>query len=61
MLQVRDKVSCEFYKAIYEEKFCTGDCENRASEREAEESPLLEAVVREWLVNTEQAGKGCSY
>jgi hypothetical protein len=26
--------------------------------REAEESPLLEAVCREWLVKTQQAGKG---
>jgi hypothetical protein len=25
---------------------------------EAEESPLLEAVAREWLVKTQQAGKG---
>jgi hypothetical protein len=25
--------------------------------REAEESPLLEAVAREWLVKTQQAGK----
>jgi hypothetical protein len=25
---------------------------------EAEESPLLQAVAREWLVNTQQAGKG---
>jgi hypothetical protein len=25
---------------------------------EAEESALLEAVVREWLVKTQQAGKG---
>jgi hypothetical protein len=26
--------------------------------REAEESPLLEAVAREWLVKTQMAGKG---
>jgi hypothetical protein len=25
---------------------------------EAEESPLLEAVAREWLEKTQQAGKG---
>jgi hypothetical protein len=25
---------------------------------EAEKSPLLEAVAREWLVKTQQAGKG---
>jgi hypothetical protein len=28
--------------------------------REAEESPLLEAVAREWLMKTQQAGKGLS-
>jgi hypothetical protein len=27
---------------------------------EAEESPLLEAVAREWLMKTQQAGKGLS-
>jgi hypothetical protein len=32
-------------------QFCTGVCE-------AEESPLLEAIVRERLVKTQQAGKG---
>jgi hypothetical protein len=26
---------------------------------EAEEFPLLETVAREWLVKTQQAGKGC--
>jgi hypothetical protein len=26
--------------------------------QEAEEFPLLDAVVREWLVKTQQAGKG---
>jgi hypothetical protein len=25
---------------------------------EAEESPLLEAIAREWLVKTQQAGEG---
>jgi hypothetical protein len=31
--------------------------EYKTSGREAEESPLLEAVVREQLVKTQQAGK----
>jgi hypothetical protein len=35
-----------------------GDCEDRNSACEAEKSPLLEAVAREGLVNTQQAGKG---
>jgi hypothetical protein len=26
--------------------------------QEAEESPLLEAIAREWLLKTQQAGKG---
>jgi hypothetical protein len=33
------------------------------SAREAEESPVLETVVRKWLLKTQQAGKrlsGCS-
>jgi hypothetical protein len=34
-----------------------GVCEERTSGCEAEESPLLEAVVREMLVKTQQAGK----
>jgi hypothetical protein len=49
-------------------QFCTGVCEEerqlegsrrseRTSAREADESPLLEAVARERLVNTKQAGK----
>jgi hypothetical protein len=33
-------------------------CEERSWAREAEESPLLEAVVRERLVKKQQAGKG---
>jgi hypothetical protein len=33
-------------------------CEDRASASEAEEYPLLEAVAREHLVTTQQAGKG---
>jgi hypothetical protein len=36
-------------------QFCKGDCEDRASAREAEESRLLEAVAREQLVE-ETAG-----
>jgi hypothetical protein len=39
-------------------EFCTGGYEERTWAREAEESPLLEAVVRERLVKTQQAGKG---
>jgi hypothetical protein len=35
-----------------------GSCENRTGAHEAEESPLLEATAREWLVKTQQAGKG---
>jgi hypothetical protein len=38
--------------------FCTGGCEERIVARETEESPLLEAVVRERLMKTQQAGKG---
>jgi hypothetical protein len=40
------------------QEFCTGGCEDRTWEREAEESPLLEAAARERLVKTQQAGKG---
>jgi hypothetical protein len=36
-------------------------CEDRTSAHEDEESPLLEAVVRERLVKTQQAGKGLAY
>jgi hypothetical protein len=39
-------------------KFCTVGCEDRTREREAEEYPLLEAVAKERLVKTQQAGKG---
>jgi hypothetical protein len=39
-------------------QFCTGVCEERTWARQAEESPLLEAVARERLVKTYQAGKG---
>jgi hypothetical protein len=38
-------------------EFCTGGCEDRTSVREAEESPLLEAIAREWVMKTQQAGK----
>jgi hypothetical protein len=41
-------------------EFCTGSCENRTSELEAEKSPLLEAVVRERLIKTQEAGKRLS-
>jgi hypothetical protein len=32
--------------------FCMGGCEDRTWAREAEESPLLEAIATEWLVKT---------
>jgi hypothetical protein len=38
-------------------QFCTGGYEERIWAREAEESPLLEAVARERLVKTQQAAK----
>jgi hypothetical protein len=42
---------------LVDSQFCTGVSEERTSAHEAEESPLLEAVARERLVNTQQAGK----
>jgi hypothetical protein len=36
-------------------EFCTGGREDRTGAREAEESPLLEAVARELLVKTQRA------
>jgi DNA-binding TFAR19-related protein (PDSD5 family) len=39
-------------------EFCTGGCEDRTSEREAEESLLLEAVARERLDKIQHARKG---
>jgi hypothetical protein len=43
-------------------EFCTGGCEERTRKlvRVAEESPLLEAIPRERLVKTQQAGKKLS-
>jgi hypothetical protein len=38
--------------------FSTTVGEGRNLVREAEESPLLEAVPREWVITTEQVGKG---
>jgi hypothetical protein len=38
-------------------QFCTGAWEERTWAHGAEESPLLEAVAREKLVKTKQAGK----
>jgi hypothetical protein len=38
-------------------EFCTGGCEDGTWALEAEESPLLEAVVRERLLKTLQAGE----
>jgi hypothetical protein len=43
-------------------EFCTGGFEERTSAGEAEEPPLLEAVAKERLMKTQQAGKwliGC--
>jgi hypothetical protein len=39
---------------------CTGACDDRIFVRKAEESPLLEAIAREWLMKTQQAGKRLS-
>jgi hypothetical protein len=39
-----------------ESEFCTGGCEDRTWEREAEEFPQLEAVARERLSKTVEAG-----
>jgi hypothetical protein len=41
-----------------ERQFFTGGCEDRTSEREVEEYTLLEAIARERLVKSQQAGKG---
>jgi hypothetical protein len=41
-------------------EFCKGGCEDRTWAREAEESSLLEAVARERLMKTQQAGRGLS-
>jgi hypothetical protein len=44
-------------------EFCTGACDKRVRAREAKEAPLLEAVAREWILKTQQAGRrlnGCS-
>jgi hypothetical protein len=38
-------------------QFCTGGYEDRTRAREAEESPLVEAIARERLMKTQQAGK----
>jgi hypothetical protein len=51
----------EFATGDCEEKsreFCTWGCENITWAREAEESPLLGAVVRERLVKAQHAIKG---
>jgi hypothetical protein len=45
-------------RAIRSVEFCTGGCEDRTWAHEAEDSPLLEAVAREWQVKTQQAGEG---
>jgi hypothetical protein len=51
MLKARDKSN-------YQWVFFTGGCEDTTWAREAEESPLLEAVVRVRLVKTRQSAKG---
>jgi hypothetical protein len=40
------------------QEFCGGVCDKRTWAREAEESPFLEAIARERLFKTQQAGKG---
>jgi hypothetical protein len=45
---------------LVDSEFRTGGCEERTWGREAEESPVLEAVARERLVKTQQAGKRLS-
>jgi hypothetical protein len=45
-------VSCQLRAEL-----CTGGCEDRTWAREAEESPLLEAVVSERFLKTLQAGE----
>jgi hypothetical protein len=62
MLYARNKVSWGrfFYTGGSEEKsreFCTIEYEDRTWERDAEESPLLEAVAMERLVKIRQAVK----
>jgi hypothetical protein len=51
-------MSFGIYVVQFDSEFCMGDCEDRTWEREAEQSPLLEAVTRERLMKTQQAGKG---
>jgi hypothetical protein len=38
-------------------QICTGVCEERTRAGEADESTLLESVVKERLLKTQQAGK----
>jgi hypothetical protein len=52
MLEERDEVSLV--------EFCTGGCEDRTCACEAEKFALLEAVVRERLMKTQQARKRLS-
>jgi hypothetical protein len=35
-------------------------CEDRTRARDAEESPLLEAIARQWLMKTQQAERTLS-
>jgi hypothetical protein len=48
----------EFSQLSVEKHFYTWGCEERSWAREDGDFPLLEAVVRERLVKTQQAGKG---
>jgi hypothetical protein len=49
---------CKQKRKSADSEFCTEGCEERIRAHEAEEFPLLEAVARERLVKTQQAGKG---
>jgi hypothetical protein len=47
---------------VTDKEFCVGGCDKRTWSGEVEESPLLEAVARERLLQIQQAGKilsGC--
>jgi hypothetical protein len=42
-------------------EFCTGGCQETTCAREAEESPMLEAIAREQPLKTQQPGKKLSW
>jgi hypothetical protein len=49
-----------YYKQVTKSvvrQFYTGGCEDRTPVQEADEFRPLEAIAREWLVITQQAGK----